>query len=378
MTRPRRPTRTAAGTTGGRWPAGSPCSPRWRSAWRSPSWRRRLHQVRMQLQSSLDDSLVNRAQNAARASRRGGKLNAGDPAYRLAITDVRTGTMRADGRRVIETCDLLDLDEHELAVATGDRSSAAHRPCRRHRLPGGGRPDQGRPGAALVVAQPLTPPTPGAREAQPAVLFVFGALILAALSPAGRWPATGCGPCAGSPRPPSTSPAPRSWRPIASRVTTRSPASRGVQPDARSLAASRDRQRRLVADAGHELRTPLTSLRTNLDLLPQADARHSRPTPGRAAHDVRAPDRGAQRAGRRPGRARPRRTTPGSSARWTADVVDAGRDAAYAVALRACPSTSTSTRGGSSATPTASSGRSPTCSTTPPSGARPRARSSCG
>jgi two-component system sensor histidine kinase MprB len=39
------------------------------------------------------------------------------------------------------------------------------------------------------------------------------------------------------------------------------------------LAASRDRQRRLVADAGHELRTPLTSLRTNLDLLTQADAR---------------------------------------------------------------------------------------------------------
>ena len=38
-----------------------------------------------------------------------------------------------------------------------------------------------------------------------------------------------------------------------------------------ALAASRDRQRQLVADAGHELRTPLTSLRTNLDLLGQAD-----------------------------------------------------------------------------------------------------------
>jgi two-component system sensor histidine kinase MprB len=40
-----------------------------------------------------------------------------------------------------------------------------------------------------------------------------------------------------------------------------------------SLAASRDRQRQLVADAGHELRTPLTSLRTNLDLLTQAEKR---------------------------------------------------------------------------------------------------------
>jgi two-component system sensor histidine kinase MprB len=38
-----------------------------------------------------------------------------------------------------------------------------------------------------------------------------------------------------------------------------------------ALAASRDRQRMLVADAGHELRTPLTSLRTNLDLLAQHD-----------------------------------------------------------------------------------------------------------
>ena len=38
-----------------------------------------------------------------------------------------------------------------------------------------------------------------------------------------------------------------------------------------ALRASRDHQRRLVADAGHELRTPLTSLRTNLELLAQAD-----------------------------------------------------------------------------------------------------------
>lgn len=34
-----------------------------------------------------------------------------------------------------------------------------------------------------------------------------------------------------------------------------------------SLAASRERQNQLVADASHELRTPLTSLRTNIELL---------------------------------------------------------------------------------------------------------------
>lgn len=40
----------------------------------------------------------------------------------------------------------------------------------------------------------------------------------------------------------------------------------------RSLASSRERQRRLIADAGHELRTPLTSMRTNIELL-AADAK---------------------------------------------------------------------------------------------------------
>ena len=39
-----------------------------------------------------------------------------------------------------------------------------------------------------------------------------------------------------------------------------------------SLGAGRERERRLVADAGHELRTPLTSIRTNLDLLAQANS----------------------------------------------------------------------------------------------------------
>jgi two-component system sensor histidine kinase MprB len=57
-----------------------------------------------------------------------------------------------------------------------------------------------------------------------------------------------------------------------------------------ALSASRDRQRQLVADAGHELRTPLTSLRTNLDLLTQADDAGGLPADARAEllEDVRA------------------------------------------------------------------------------------------
>ncbi|MEU9864262.1 HAMP domain-containing sensor histidine kinase [Streptomyces sp. NPDC047971] len=38
-----------------------------------------------------------------------------------------------------------------------------------------------------------------------------------------------------------------------------------------ALAVSRDRQARLIADAGHELRTPLTSLRTNIELLARSE-----------------------------------------------------------------------------------------------------------
>ena len=57
-----------------------------------------------------------------------------------------------------------------------------------------------------------------------------------------------------------------------------------------SVDGSRVRQRQLVADAGHELRTPLTSLRTNLDLLSQADNTGGLPAKARAEllGDVRA------------------------------------------------------------------------------------------
>ncbi len=51
-----------------------------------------------------------------------------------------------------------------------------------------------------------------------------------------------------------------------------------------TLQSSRERQRRLIADAGHELRTPLTSLRTNVELL-VADER-SRMLPEGARTDI--------------------------------------------------------------------------------------------
>jgi len=55
-----------------------------------------------------------------------------------------------------------------------------------------------------------------------------------------------------------------------------------------ALAASRDRQRQLVADASHELRTPLTSLRTNIELLTDAGDSLDRTQRQELLGDVRA------------------------------------------------------------------------------------------
>ncbi|MCB1265393.1 MAG: HAMP domain-containing histidine kinase [Mycobacterium sp.] len=56
----------------------------------------------------------------------------------------------------------------------------------------------------------------------------------------------------------------------------------------RALAESRERQARLVADAGHELKTPLTSLRTNVELLMASGAPGAPPIPESELADLRA------------------------------------------------------------------------------------------
>ena len=60
----------------------------------------------------------------------------------------------------------------------------------------------------------------------------------------------------------------------------------------RALAESRERQTRLVADAGHELRTPLTSLRTNIELLMASSAPGAPPIPEQEMVDLTRADAG--------------------------------------------------------------------------------------
>lgn len=53
-----------------------------------------------------------------------------------------------------------------------------------------------------------------------------------------------------------------------------------------ALDASQRRQRQLVADAGHELRTPLTSLRTNIELIGQAADNDERSLSTEERHEI--------------------------------------------------------------------------------------------
>ncbi|MBB1255719.1 HAMP domain-containing histidine kinase [Streptomyces sp. OF3] len=61
--------------------------------------------------------------------------------------------------------------------------------------------------------------------------------------------------------------------------------SRSFNSMTRALAASRDLQQQLIADAGHELRTPLTSMRMNIDLLVRSE-RTGRPLPERERREL--------------------------------------------------------------------------------------------
>ncbi|WP_028638479.1 sensor histidine kinase [Nocardioides sp. URHA0032] len=237
--------------------------------------------VRMQLQATLDDSLVQRATQAAKSQALAEITSDCEiPTWALGAADVRIAFIQVGATPAVRTCsttkssdDQLELGQQEVDVATGD----AHESIRTIYAAGQAFrvvtvPTQ-QPGQALVVAQSLESQEKVLRKLG-IVMFLFGLAGVIASGMAG-WAVARNGL-----RPVRRLTA--SVEEVARTEDLRPMPVEGDDEIARltaafnqmlaALAASRDRQRQLVADAGHELRTPLTSLRTNLDLLSQADS----------------------------------------------------------------------------------------------------------
>ncbi len=234
--------------------------------------------ARVQLQASLDESLLTRArQTVASPALAQIRAIAPVPSAALGAGDVRIGFLYAKDSR-LTTNDYgpplsLGTSPPEIAVARGERGSSIRtvyattgEPFRVVAVPA---PESG---TALLIAQSLaTQERVLARLGT--VMLLFGAVGVAVAGAAGFLVARS-----------GLRPVRRLTSSVEAVARTEDLAPLPVEGDdeiARlavafnqvlaALGASRDRQRRLVADAGHELRTPLTSLRTNLELLRQAE-----------------------------------------------------------------------------------------------------------
>lgn len=229
--------------------------------------------VKMQMYSSLDQSLLERATAAARSNALSVLQNQEVPSWALGAADVRIGFINARGEpSTVDRGPTVALGEREVRVARGEADFS----LRTVTTEGGpyrvvAVPTQ-EPGVALVLAQSLEP-TLDTLERLGLVLTIFGLIGVLGATLAGWLVArNGLRPVRRLTQ--ATEEIARTERldPITvegndeiARLAT------AFNAMLAALAASRDRQRQLVADAGHELRTPLTSLRTNLDLLVQAD-----------------------------------------------------------------------------------------------------------
>jgi two-component system sensor histidine kinase MprB len=234
--------------------------------------------VQHQLVASLDHSLLTRASAAARSAQLVELTRMNVPSWVLGAADVRIAVLNESGQVVYSDHDteepVITLADEELDVARGlsDYSvRTVHNGSDAYRVaavPGN------EPGTALILAQSLEP-IHEALSKLGFILTVFGLLGVVGAGVAG-WAVArnGLRPVRGLTEAVENIARTEKLEPIAvegnDEVARLAAAFNAMLA---ALAASRDRQRRLVADAGHELRTPLTSLRTNLDLLTQADAR---------------------------------------------------------------------------------------------------------
>jgi two-component system, OmpR family, sensor histidine kinase MprB len=225
--------------------------------------------VRVQLVSSLDDSLLRRADDAATPELIE-LIKQGYPTELLGISDLSVAIVTSGGAVVPRSA---FVGEPELAVAQGRTAQS----IRTVSIDGSDYRVVAIPASddtALVVAQSMEP-TQRTLDRLGLVFWVVGVSGVLIAGVAGWAVAT------------------NSLRPV--RRLTDAAEHVAVTEELRpievtgddelarltiafnsmlvALDASQRRQRQLIADAGHELRTPLTSLRTNIELLAQADKR---------------------------------------------------------------------------------------------------------
>ncbi|MDX6231880.1 MAG: two-component system, OmpR family, sensor histidine kinase MprB, partial [Nocardioidaceae bacterium] len=230
--------------------------------------------VRDQLHHTRDDALLKRARAAASSPLSDPDRLAAIPPDALGAVDVRIGILPADGRGVVAPGgNPPPGDAAELAVARGQLSQAIFtstqdgKQFRVVAVPAG-------QGLALVFAQSTTEIEETLDRLGLVLLLVGGVGVAAAAWAGAAIARAGLRPVERLTVAAENVATTQRLDPIEvhgsdeiARLTS------AFNAMLAALAASRDRQRALVADAGHELRTPLTSLRTNLDLLAQNDRR---------------------------------------------------------------------------------------------------------
>jgi len=232
--------------------------------------------VRHQLQASLDNSLHRRAEIAARYDFADYSYGVNAvPSWMFGATDTVVGYITADGQPVTTSgprTEKIPLGAPEVAVAKGTSKYSCRTVHGTHQDYRVAAAPSGSNGVAVVVAQSLES-NESALGTLGLVMLIFGlaGVITAALA---GWVVArnGLRPVRRLTEAAEEIARTENLEPIEVEGNDEiARLARAFNAMLAALAASRDRQRQLVADAGHELRTPLTSLRTNLDLLTQAD-----------------------------------------------------------------------------------------------------------
>jgi two-component system sensor histidine kinase MprB len=229
--------------------------------------------VRMQSMNSLDQSLHSRAVQAADADTLDELPREEIPSWALGAVDVKIMLLDAGSKSILPDTEEArqKMGPVELQVATGQREWSARTVWmggQRYRVVA----VPAAPSQALILAQSLKA-NDEMLDRLGLVMLLFGLAGMISAGLAG-WAVARNGlrpvrrlttAVEGIARTERLDPIPVEGRDEVARLAM------AFNAMLTSLSASRARQRQLVADAGHELRTPLTSLRTNLDLLAQAD-----------------------------------------------------------------------------------------------------------